>query len=557
MSKLLSDPKWMVLFNKYVESIRDEGIVRRSFPKYEDYSYLARKLPFFLYDNDTFTSSIGCKTAFTTGDAIYFNKDFFIKLMEVDAKCLEIGRPDLANAVVMVILHELAHCLNDDFRRLVSLPPQLVSIAQDIANNLSLHFDLGVSIDIDIFEEITEVKPYGFTNEEYVEYGNMSSETIALSLYRAAVEKLKSQQGQQQGQQGQSSVSSPIQGAIEEAVEALKSPQSNSTSTDADDHLKDHNDVVEAAAKAGIDPTALARAGITPRTAEETAAINEMNKMRSRQSAIEMEADYNKLSESEKQSTSAGTQGSYYSRKVKIGETAKINWSIAISESFEAGSSMDMQYTEEVLVDEFYSNSSLYNGVSYSTDKKKGTGIFLIDTSGSMPAKFLDDAFSEALASVDLSGDDGFDSILIFPADTDVKNDYWELTPENKDQVVQDIMGYGGGGTDFTLPLQNALSKAYELDYLVQTVVFVTDLDAPPPRFSQIEESLEEDQHMPPVVFVTNKLVAQERESFEKACNGYAQVFYYEHGLELDIQEITEELESIRDQANYSASMGM
>ncbi|WP_150141045.1 vWA domain-containing protein [Candidatus Enterovibrio escicola] len=558
-SKLLSDVKWMNPFNKFVDYIRDETISTRNFPRFEDYSILARKLPFFLYDNSEFASSLKCKTAFTTGDAIYMDLEFFIKCLEVDEICKQRGHDHLANTVLFVLVHELAHCLNNDFSRMPNVNSNITNIAQDIANNLAIIFNLGIEIDVDLFEKHLGFGMYGVTKEEFFQFKNQSSETIALWMYKNGLEKLKQQQGnQQQGnqQQGNQQQGNQLNNLAQEAADILQSGSSHQAN-EIDSHVIDHNKVAQAAEEANLNPTTINRAGLHSRSQEETEAIEQLNKHRARQSALEMEAIHQSLSREEQAQTSAGTQGSYYKQKVKLGDEGKITWNVAISESFESGGSMSTQYTEEVLADEYYSNPSMFDGVFYTNNKNKGTGIYIVDTSGSMPKHFLNNLFTEGLASVDLANEDGFESLLIFPADTDVKGVYWELTEDNKDDVINEVMNYGGGGTDFTLPIRNALEQANELDFDVKAVVFGTDLDALPPNFGMIENALPEDSDMPPVIFITNKLDKSYRDNFEKGCDGYAQVFYYTDGLELDIQDIQDELDSMRENFNTHTSLSM
>ncbi|MEZ8198507.1 hypothetical protein [Vibrio splendidus] len=314
-----------------------------------------------------------------------------------------------------------------------------------------------------------------------------------------------------------------------------------------DDHKISHNDVAQAAQEAGIAQQTLDRLKLKPRTIEEIEAISADNAMRAQQVAQEMDTIHSGLSEQDKSQTMAGTSGGYYKRKAKLGDEGSITWRVAVSESFDPGNTQQTQYTEDELIDEYFSIPSMYNGVFYSVDQKPGCAIFLIDTSGSMNRKFIDQLFTEALSSVDLEDpSSGFSQILLFPADVDVKDVYWSLTPENKEQVISEVMDYGGGGTDFTNPIRNSLLKAEELELKVHTVVFGTDLGAPTPNFGYIEDQLE-DGEMPPVIFITDRDERSAKE-FEKDCEGRAVVYSYSNDLELVLADINEELD---DQLQY------
>lgn len=547
-NKLCSEPKWLVLLNRYVSYIRDEGYVKGNFPRFEDYSLLARSLPFFVYDNEEFANQT-CKTAFTTGSAVFFYKDFFEKLKEVDDICHARGTPEQANHVLFVLLHEIAHCLNNDVGiRLRSIKAPIPNIAQDIANNLTLVFDLGIKIDEKLMKEHLGFSFYGLTMDSFVEHGNQSSETIALDLLKQAVKKIQNNnQSQQQGPQKRGEIDE----IVDEIVEHLTS--SSGKANDVDNHVLDHNAVAEAAKNAGISDETLNKINLNPRSKEETVSIEEMNKLRAQNAGLEMDNIHSKLSESDQKSTAAGTSGGYYKRKVNLGDEGTIKWKTAINETFDPGNSQQTRYTEDVLIDEFYDNEAMFAGVNYNVTMNNGCAIFLIDTSGSMNRRFLAQLFTEALSSVDLSDpESGFEKILLFPADVDVKDMYWELTADNKEEVMEQILDFGGGGTDFTLPLKNALLVAEDLELVVHGIIFGTDLDAPPPNFDYIENAIESEK-LPPVIFITDANQTKAN-NFEKKCDGYAVVYTYNDGLELDLEEINDQLDSALNSIKTSAN---
>ncbi|MEZ9931759.1 hypothetical protein AB4455_26900, partial [Vibrio sp. 10N.261.46.E12] len=354
------------------------------------------------------------------------------------------------------------------------------------------------------------------------------------------------QSGQQQNDQqngNPSDTSSPS--ALTQSI--LDKMKEGSGESAVDDHKISHNDVAQAAKNAGIAEQTLERLKLKPRTVEEIEAISADNAMRAQQVAQEMDTIHSNLSEKDKAQTMAGTSGGYYKRKAKLGEEGSITWRVAVSESFDPGNTHHTQYTEDELIDEYFSIPSMYNGVFFSVEQKPGCAIFIIDTSGSMYRKFIDQLFTEALSSVDLEDpSSGFSQILLFPADVDVKDVYWSLTPENKEQVIAEVMDYGGGGTDFTNPIRNSLLKAEELEIKVHTVVFGTDLGAPAPNFGYIEDQLEESE-IPPVIFITDR-EEQYAKEFERQCEGRAVVYSYSNDLELVLSDINEELD---DQLQY------
>ncbi|MEZ8904353.1 hypothetical protein AB4616_08015, partial [Vibrio sp. 10N.222.49.A10] len=367
------------------------------------------------------------------------------------------------------------------------------------------------------------------------------------------------QSGDQQGQQQSGDQQDQQQGDDQQAKEHVNNPEMARSIVDqlrdglgestVDDHTIDNNDVVEAAKEAGLSESTMDRLRLKERSIEEIEAISAENALRAQQVGQEMDTIHSRLDENQQKETTAGTRGGYYKQKTKLGDEGKISWKVAVSESMEPGNSWDTQYTEEELIDEYFSIPSMYNGVFYHSEQKDGCAIFLIDTSGSMNRKFIGDLFTEALASVDLNDpSSGFSEILLFPADVDVKDVYWSLTPENKAEVIDEVMDYGGGGTDFTNPIRNSLLKAEELELEVHTVVFGTDLGAPAPNFGYIEDQIEAD-NLPPVIFITDRNEAAAK-GFELECEGYATVFSYANDLEIVLADVEDEIEQALTELN-------
>ncbi|NCO47281.1 MAG: hypothetical protein GW890_13240, partial [Vibrio sp.] len=86
----------------------------------------------------------------------------------------------------------------------------------------------------------------------------------------------------------------------------------------------------------------------------------------------------------------------------------------------------------------------------------------------------------------------------------------------------------------------------------------------PPPNFDYIENAIESEK-LPPIIFITDATQTKAN-NFEKKCDGYAVVYTYNDGLELDLEEINDQLDtalnSIQTSANseistfsYNASM--
>ena len=271
------------------------------------------------------------------------------------------------------------------------------------------------------------------------------------------------------------------------------------------------------------------------------------------QALLETEAAHSKLSHDEKKNTQAGTQSGHYRGKANLGDEGIITWRAYQEEMAYLGCGNRYSYTDAVLYDGFYTNAQLYEGIIVPEQKKAGIALNLVDTSGSMNPRFINDGFTESVSAVKQNEGSGLEQVLIFPADVNIANKYWELNESNVQQVQDEIMMLGGGGTDFTVPLLNALRVADELDKDVMFCTFFTDLDCSPPRFDYIMEQLEVDS-LPPIIFVTDKRNLDQIDSFKNACGEYATVFQYDQGLEIELDQIQEELDEI---STRSSKMGM
>jgi hypothetical protein len=566
MAKLCSEPRYQKILQEYVDYIRDE-FSQSVLPRFEDYSFLARKLPFFVYDNPAFVKK--CKTGFTDFRGVYINKNCLLGLMKCDEVARKLNKP--ANYVTFLLLHEVAHCLKQDDSRLHGIPHKIANIAQDISNNLSIQFGFSKDneplIDPRIMYRVMNISWYGVTPKEQVKFGKKSSETIGLEMYRAAVDKFKlnphkkSKGPKVENQEINDPEYDPTELDdidLKELDDQLNSPMNQDCSPeldifdltdenkeDADSHVIGVDEIADMAKEGGLPQETIDALGLNEvRTREEIQYIEQMNKMRAQQSGFEMQSVWDQLDEKKRKTTRAGTEGGFYEANVNLDGVGRITWKMAMREiTDDVGTGMD-HYTEDELMDEFYANPALYDGVSIEMEQQRGILLSLIDTSGSMSAKFIDEGFSECLASVDSTEQGcGVKECLIFPADVDVKGQYWALTEYNQEQVKGELKRLGGGGTDFTNPLKNALLQAQEDEKRVTAVVFITDLGASTPDFEYIKQTV--NYELPPIIFVTDNQDQHYRNEFERECKGNALVFYYDNAVMADIEEIQRELDRI------------
>jgi len=567
MSKLCSEPRLQKVLQNYAEYIRDDSMTLGNRPRYEDYSLRARKLPFFVYDNPAFTKQYD--TAFTDFRSVYINKNFLLGLMKCDEVAKALGLP--AHHVVFVLLHEVAHCLNEDKARLGLLPGKIANVAQDIANNLVLKFGFEQQLGVypEIMKKVLGFSGYGLSKKELSKYGKMSSETIGIEMYRAIVEKLKnnplransSNSPMKEPPQKEQPTIDPLdiddidlntvmdstgnRDPLQDFIDSY-----DPTAPDESKHTVSPQEIADMAMEGGLPQSTIDALGINPpRTQADIEAIEELNKLASRQAAQEMQGIWDKMTTAERGETLAGMTPGYYEEKVDLDGVGKITWKAALKEATTESGMGNEVFIEDEIIDDYYVNSMLFDGSYVPMEKERGILLSLIDTSGSMAKHFIMSGLNESIASVDNDGmGGGVSECIVFPADVDVKGKYWTLTEANKNQVCDELRLIGGGGTDFTLPIKNALLQAEQDNKDVSAVLLVTDLGAPAPEFDIIESAIE--KPLPPIIFVTDSDNKEHRNRFEKACEGKAVVYFYEDGLVADIEEIQNSLNEIQSATN-------
>ncbi|WFG00230.1 hypothetical protein [Aeromonas caviae] len=76
-------------------------------PKFDLLAKLASRIQFLVYDNPDFTAAVGCTTAFTEGNYVFFHADFLSACLMDDAKARREGTK--VTSSVFLGLHELSH----------------------------------------------------------------------------------------------------------------------------------------------------------------------------------------------------------------------------------------------------------------------------------------------------------------------------------------------------------------------------------------------------------------------------------------------------------------
>ncbi|TMX39562.1 hypothetical protein [Vibrio parahaemolyticus] len=584
---------------------------KSGFPVFEEYAYLAKRMPFYAYDHPEFLKI--CDTAFTDGRAIYFAKDFIEACFSHDVEMK--GKGIKSHSALFLALHELKHNFEQDFVRLVNgkIPADILNIGQDIHNNLQLYFNFKIPL----HDSSPLFNGYGLTKEELEKYGGLTSDSICLDLYREAVNQLKeqlqqqnqsgqqqqsssqqssksgqqqqnsSQQSSQSGQQQQNSSqqssksgqqqqsSSQQQNQTGNQQQSSPSQQTNDDGTQNPDvqdkpttvagelakqgidgysdladklrnkgqteqHVVDPQKVKDAADAAELSDMAKDRLGL--RSELDLKQIEAESKATIQQAVMEADKAHSQLSDAEKKETSIGTGKGTYSQKLNLDGDTQMSWETYAREVAYLGGGNKFAYTEDVINDAFFSDPTQYEGIIVPEKRKEGIGICIMDTSGSMNRSFMARGFNETLEAIESGGVEEF---LVFPADVDI-SEYWICDRGNINQVRDQVLALGGGGTDYTIPLKNAHQVAAELDKEVLFTVFFTDLDGHVPAFEYIMTELEVDE-LPPTIFVTDCSDKARIQTYDKALGEYGVCFEYAKGLEVNLQEIEQELEEVSE----------
>lgn len=153
------------------------------------------------------------------------------------------------------------------------------------------------------------------------------------------------------------------------------------------------------------------------------------------------------------------------------------------------------------------------------------------DTSGSV---WIDKKrmghFMALAVGIAATDDEMAPSVDIVGADTTAGNPKIYDAATILEAIVTGVPLSGGGGTDFTTPINQLLLWAKQNDIKYQGLVYITDFEAPPPR----REDLPED--MPPLLWVGMPHDYAKAQAFIEAVSVYSQVIVMEDDINIDFR---------------------
>ena len=160
----------------------------------------------------------------------------------------------------------------------------------------------------------------------------------------------------------------------------------------------------------------------------------------------------------------------------------------------------------------------------------------IIDTSQSVWGDMVRLGHFLAFAlGVRASNDEMAADVDIVGADTVVSGKPLLYTDENiADAIKNGVPLNGGGGTDFTTPINQFLIWGDDNAIKYQGLIYITDFESAPPR----REDLPAD--MPPILWVGMPHDHAKAEAFIKAVSSYSTVVVMEDGMKINFHEAQE-----------------
>ncbi|PKM47057.1 MAG: hypothetical protein CVV05_01150 [Gammaproteobacteria bacterium HGW-Gammaproteobacteria-1] len=511
---MLSDTRYQRAWFDYVRHVR--GNDRQGLPRYGLLTLTARRTPFYLYDHPDLLKVAG--TAFTEGRCVYMALPYFIDLVQEER--LAANR---SQSVVPVMLHEVMHkLLNHVFRslRLADVSEhKIMNIAQDTFMNMRIlrGYEKAVAWGFPFLDGANQRKAnfYGVSDKEIELYWNDTEEIIFRKIRRDLRAMAKSyMQGYGDAKSGTApqgpSISVPVPGEAggephpsmtpEKGYEAgyadAKAGKAPQTQPKSDKHTMTPGDLRDLLEKAGLKDVAdklnLPKKG--DKKAHEDLGKEE------RQLAQEDLGQAKSL-----QKRSGGKMaGPHIEDAVatELGQLYKprIGWRLALREII-LGNGDNRGYSDALPDHVYYLDPGelgvadpIYDGMMLPTENDVRV-LVIIDTSGSVSDETLRAFFSEAFGLV---REDTMNApqLVIFSADTALRGEPLDVSPDDWEEKVQGIKAYGRGGTTFTGPITSALTYAGERDWRVGGLVYFTDTYASAPARRDLPEVL------PPVVFM-------------------------------------------------------
>lgn len=506
-----------VVLNKQLAKLRSYIIQsdEKGLPRFGVLSLLARRVPFYLYDNTAFVQL--CNTAFTDGIHVFIHVEFFEELLAEDQQRDGFGLK--SHSTLLVLLHELCHILFRHHARLPpNAPPLLWSISCDIAINTRLlkgypQLRPGVSFD----------DAWGTKGDEVDKYFGVSEEHIVNELWEdplnedeAFITRLKKALVDQ-------SSSPPT--AIDELDE-------RGQKMDAHRHLIDPSLIAKT-----LDDNQLGdiRKKLNLPDSNDKAAFEKLREVNN----LFMLEDIEAAKEIRQTHPAGGTMAGDHietalSEWIEDYYRGQLDWKNLLRDLI-VGDGVRYDHCDETPEDIYYVppeqmglEAHLYVG-SQVPASPRGNTLFVVDTSNSVKPSMLKIFLGEIQALLEHE-DIESSNLHLMTADSAIRGDVLSLGDYGLDELPEKLLLHGRGGTDLSQVIKQSLHWIEENQIELNALVYFSDLMDRPPIRQQLPEVL------PKMLFLTPPSGAVK--NFKNAVADFALVAEIKEGTVIDMNRV-------------------
>lgn len=459
---------------------------KKIFPRFGIYSNLLKKMSVFIFDHPQLEKKLG-KTACTDGLNIFINLDFYKKLYQEEHE-----NEENRLGIVPLVLHELSHIVENDFDRLVDLPPHLSNIIQDLYTNAYLKKSFPQ------IKWLPSLMGMGYGLKKGDEhYATQSSERILIEV----ANKLNHNILPPLTKEEEETINSPYllkeeRGRSIENIDPTRSLDEK--------HIMKTQEIVDALLEAGLD-NVVDKLGLTPykktnnddlqKDDNEINKIENLNKKNIKDAISEIQ-ELQRKTQLNKNNSPAGKATYDASERMSLKKKSLITWKqIMIEKIFGEGSKEVYHHDQPndlFFVDEITEmlGFPLYQGI-HLKEKNDNAILVVLDTSGSMKNDDLSRSLTEimSLKNSAQSDNNAADVIVVF-ADVNAKeNNVLVINEDNYLSILnkKEIDVIGRGGTNLTNSINQSFSIKEIKDKNLSAVLVFTDLGDQAPLRSDLD----------------------------------------------------------------------
>ncbi|MDI5833309.1 VWA-like domain-containing protein (plasmid) [Shewanella xiamenensis] len=565
-------------------------------PRFGMLSLMATTTPMFIYDHPKLMEKVN--TAFAIPGAVFISADLFNNLLAEDKLAKDRGVK--SDGVMFVIAHEMEHIVRNHLTRCLQFSSDLANIGQDIRINLDLW--KGFTMEPGTYLRDT-IKIYGITDEEATKFQNMPEELICLILEEEARNQANRKNETKKSNAQQSSAGQP-QNPQQSGGGQSQNPQQSGGGQSQNPQQSGGGESQNPQQSGGGESQNPQQSG-TSKPQSGNSKVPSLPKYENLDQYIGSKSSDKNHTMSIEDFTNFINENGLDSVLEKLGIPKdnldggidKLNqrFQDQILESYNTakqyrlnnknGHKMAGMHTEDALeyrleqlnqpklnIKTVLRDTILGDGMSFKVNEDMPTALFsvdptemgiefpvyeaavepsenmylptamLIDTSGSIYSdkETITQFFSEAIGILE---DNENAVVYVFAADTAVRGKPIILSKDTLEDCVNNLPVRGGGGTEFTGPINavmnwmsdNAFDPNTGIPVNCGAIIYMTDLEAAPPK----KENLVDD--LPPVLFICKE--SDFNPDFANRVSNFATVHTLNVAKELDLNAMYNENE--------------